>query len=42
MLALGAGDVKRFQPNLGTVFLDRLGLLLGAVFERLYRVEAGR
>ena len=42
VLALGAGDVKRFQPNLGTVFLDRLGLLLGAVFERLYRVEAGR
>ena len=42
VLALGAGDAKRFQPNMGTVFLDRLGLLLGAVFERLYRVEAGR
>ena len=41
VLALGAADAKRFQPSMGTVFLDRLGLLLGAVFERLYRVETG-
>ena len=40
ILGLGAGDHQRFQPNMGTIFLDRIGALLGATFDRLYRGAA--
>jgi uncharacterized protein YigA (DUF484 family) len=34
LLALGSGSKQQFQPGLGTVHLDRLGMVLGAFIER--------
>ena len=35
VLALGALEAERFRPNMGTVYLDRLGELVGTTVERL-------
>ena len=35
VLALGASEPERFRPSMGTVYLDRLGELVGAAAERL-------
>lgn len=35
VLALGALEAERFRPSMGTVYLDRLGELVGTTVERL-------
>ncbi len=35
VLALGALEAERFRPNMGTVYLDRLGELVGSTVARL-------
>lgn len=35
ILALGASDATRFRPDMGTVYIDRLGELVGVAVKRL-------
>lgn len=41
VMGLGAADAQRFAPDLGTMYLDRVGQLLGAALARWFGADAG-
>lgn len=41
LLALGSEDVERFYPDMGTLYLERLGELTSAALGRVLREEGG-
>jgi uncharacterized protein len=42
ILALASPDAKRFTPDMGTLYLVRLGELIGTALQRHLQVSAGR